>query len=114
MVAEHWRAESDSVKDHFKQQYKDEMIKYEVSKKLLRYNASSSTSSLSSSSSSRPVSRHSSEMPVATEHLPAYSSYNSPSLPVDYDAGTACQNQRSPFLPAVADKPQHDISRLIH
>ncbi|KAJ2798873.1 hypothetical protein H4S07_005587 [Coemansia furcata] len=40
MVADHWKAESDEVKDRFKLQYKNEMIQYEVAKKLSRYQSS--------------------------------------------------------------------------
>ncbi|KAJ2468865.1 hypothetical protein GGI03_000721 [Coemansia sp. RSA 2337] len=40
MVADSWKSESDEVKDRFKQQYKDEMIQYEIAKKLSRYQSS--------------------------------------------------------------------------
>ncbi|KAJ2811875.1 hypothetical protein FBU31_007693, partial [Coemansia sp. 'formosensis'] len=40
MVADHWKAETDEVKDRFKKQYKNEMIQYEVAKKLSRYQSS--------------------------------------------------------------------------
>ncbi|KAJ2752383.1 hypothetical protein H4R27_003175 [Coemansia aciculifera] len=62
MVADAWKVEDEEVKDRFKQQYKDEMIKYEIAKKLSRYQ-----------SAVIPREYHDEEV---SDNLPAYSPYS--------------------------------------
>ncbi|KAJ2908933.1 hypothetical protein GGI21_002389, partial [Coemansia aciculifera] len=68
MVAEHWKTESEEVKNRFKKQYKEEMVKYEVAKKLSRYQSAA----IASSSMLNYIDEEEEDMSVATySHMPS-------------------------------------------
>ncbi|KAJ2031402.1 hypothetical protein IWW57_000733 [Coemansia sp. S610] len=106
MVAEHWKVESEEVKNRFKQQYKDEMVKYDIAKKISRHQASTMPRDYlcNDSSDNLPTYLPYSIVPVPASGLPLVD-LHSAGLPQ-----SAAQSHRSHTLPTSSspqEQPQH-------
>ncbi|KAJ2158664.1 hypothetical protein GGF46_003597 [Coemansia sp. RSA 552] len=106
MVADHWRNESEAVKDHFKQMYKTEMREYELQKKIHR---------------ARPDYRADSSdfvyLPQGAASVPAdYPQVSravaSPIIEPSMDNPQEPTRHRSFTMPSL-DNQQHNIARII-
>ncbi|KAJ2850922.1 hypothetical protein IWW36_001548 [Coemansia brasiliensis] len=112
MVAEHWKREPKEVKDKFKKEYDEDMKKYELHKKMNR---------------NRPEFEYFESDDLTTHSDTALNYYqqqdsvesrsfvNEPaSLGLTRTDSPASPNRTRSFTMPELDKPQHDISRLIH
>ncbi|KAJ1733289.1 hypothetical protein LPJ72_002943 [Coemansia sp. Benny D160-2] len=117
MVAEHWKNETEDVKNKFKLEYKEDMSKYEMAKRVRR--------SKSDASQSTPLeAEDSSSLSGSTAiDLPFYGSLGLVESPHDDGglgslglgpAGMVTQPRHRSFTLPVDEKQQIGISRLIH
>ncbi|KAJ1664675.1 hypothetical protein IW140_006174 [Coemansia sp. RSA 1813] len=114
MVAEHWKNETDDVKNKFKLEYKEDMNKYEMAKRVRR-----SKSDAASQSTPTEMEDSSSLSGNTAIDLPFYGSLGLVESPGDdhglgLGIGSAGQPRHRSFTLPVDDKQQIGISRLIH